>query len=175
MMRLLYRLRRSVALIICPEMGVEARLKAARAAGAFEVAVGQAKAISKQQRLSQEARILHKTNGELRVRGNRYWSEWMSHRAGEKIIAHFDPKDIHADVLIYSLAGQFMGPAKHCKRAGFFDLEDATATACNRTAVRKAAASPSPPNLPQESGLRLDFDPPLRQGAEAVISSTISP
>lgn len=27
---LLYRLRRSVALIICPEMGVEARLKAAR-------------------------------------------------------------------------------------------------------------------------------------------------
>lgn len=34
MMRL-SRLRRSVALFICPEMGVEARLKAARAAGEF--------------------------------------------------------------------------------------------------------------------------------------------
>ncbi|MFE3838850.1 hypothetical protein [Pseudogemmobacter sonorensis] len=32
-----YRLRRGVALIICPEMGVEARLKAARDAGAFDV------------------------------------------------------------------------------------------------------------------------------------------
>ncbi len=30
-----FRLRRSVALFICPEMGVEARLKAARARGAI--------------------------------------------------------------------------------------------------------------------------------------------
>ena len=36
-MSLFYRLRRSVALIICPEMGVEARLKAAREAGFFDM------------------------------------------------------------------------------------------------------------------------------------------
>lgn len=140
MTRLLYRLRRSVALIICPEMGVEARLKSARAAGAFEVAVGQAKAIVKQQPLLQEARILHKTNGTVQVRGKRYWSEWMTQRAGEKIVVHFDPEDIPADVLIYSQAGAFMGTAEYCDKVGFFDLRDAKAATRDRIALQ-----PSPP------------------------------
>lgn len=46
----------------------------------------------------------------------------MNEHAGEKIIARFDPEDLHAGVFVYSLAGAFMGPAECREKVGFFDL-----------------------------------------------------
>lgn len=72
--------------------------------------------------MGQEVRKLHRTHGELRLHKNRYWADWMNEHAGEKIVARFDPEDLHAGVFIYSLAGEFLGPADCREKVGFFDL-----------------------------------------------------
>jgi len=83
------------------------------------------KATAEQHRLwlmGQEVRKLHATHGELRIHGNGYWAPWMNEHAGQKIVARFDPEDLHAGVFVYSLAGEFLGPAECREPVGFFDL-----------------------------------------------------
>lgn len=83
------------------------------------------KATAEQHRLwlmGQEVRKLHQSHGELTIHGNRYWADWMNEHAGEKIVARFDPENLHAGVFIYSLAGAFLGPAECREKVGFFDL-----------------------------------------------------
>lgn len=83
------------------------------------------KATAEQQRLwlmGQEVRKLHKHNGAFRLFENSYWSDWMNEFVGQKVVARFDPEDLHAGLFIYSLEGEFLGPAECREKTGFFDL-----------------------------------------------------
>ncbi|WP_299370490.1 transposase domain-containing protein [uncultured Tateyamaria sp.] len=59
-------------------------------------------------------------NGELKVYGNRFWSEWMHEIAGQKVVARFDPDDLHQPIHIYALDGRYLGEASLVERGDFF-------------------------------------------------------
>ncbi|WP_039017319.1 transposase domain-containing protein [Halocynthiibacter namhaensis] len=82
------------------------------------------KASDEQRRLwlmGQEVLTLHKTHGRLSMLGNKYWSDWMNEFAGQKVVARFDPEDLHAGTYLYGLDGAFMGFAACEEKVGFFD------------------------------------------------------
>ena len=102
------------------------------------------KATPEQHRLwlmGQEVRKLHKHHGAFRLFENSYWSGWMNEHVGEQVVARFDPEDLHAGLFIYSLAGEFLGPAECREKTGFFDLVGAKTAARlkrqQRAAVKK--------------------------------------
>ncbi|ALF02134.1 transposase domain-containing protein [Salipiger abyssi] len=99
------------------------------------------KATPEQHRLwlmGQEVRKLHRTHGELTLHRNKYWADWMNEHAGEKVVARFDPENLHAGVYIYSLAGAFMGMSECSQKVGFFDLVGAKLHAKVKRQRRKA-------------------------------------
>ena len=83
------------------------------------------KATAEQHRLwlmGQEVRKLHATHGQLTLHDNRCHADWMSDYAGQKVVARFDPEDLHAGLYLYSLQGEFLGEAPCREKVGFFDL-----------------------------------------------------
>lgn len=99
------------------------------------------KATPEQHRLwlmGQETPTLHRTHGELTLHGNKYWADWMNEFAGQKVIARFDPENLHAGVYVYSLSGEFLGPAECREKVGFFDLVGAQLHARNKRQVKAA-------------------------------------
>ena len=61
------------------------------------------KASDEQRRLwlmGQEVLTLHRTHGRLSMLGNKYWSDWMNEFAGQKVVARFDPEDLHAGTYV---------------------------------------------------------------------------
>lgn len=102
------------------------------------------KATAEQHRLwlmGQEVRKLHQHHGALKLFENSYWSDWMNEYVGQQVVARFDPEDLHAGLFIYSLSGEFLGPAECRERVGFFDLVGAKTAAKlkrqQRAAVKK--------------------------------------
>jgi hypothetical protein len=71
-------------------------------------------------------------NGELSLLGSRYWSEWMYRIAGQKIVARFDPDNLHAGLHVYDLDGQYLGAAACVKKGDFFGVSDAREVARKR-------------------------------------------
>lgn len=99
------------------------------------------KATEEQRRLwmmGQHAGKLRRDNGQLRLYGNYYHSDWMSQRAGEKIVARFDPEDLHAGIYIYAADGGFLGFAECQQKVGFFDVTGARETARRNARIRRA-------------------------------------
>lgn len=75
------------------------------------------KATDEQRRLwlmGQQVVKLHAKHGQATFLGGEYWSDWMSEYAGQRVVARFDPEDLHAGVYVYGLDGGFLGhaPAK---------------------------------------------------------------
>jgi len=64
-------------------------------------------------------------NGEIKLYGNRYWSEWMYALANQKVVARFDPDDLHSPVHIYALNGAYQGEAAVLEKGVFFSKEAA--------------------------------------------------
>jgi putative transposase len=86
------------------------------------------KATEDQRRLwlmGQETGKLNKDNGQLQLFRNFYHSDWMSERAGKKIVARFDPEDLHSGVHIYELDGSYLGFAECRQKVGFFNATGA--------------------------------------------------
>lgn len=99
------------------------------------------KATPEQHRLwlmGQEVRQLHKHHGALKLFENSYWSDWMNEFVGQKVVARFDPEDLHAGLFIYALTGEYLGPAECREKVGFFDLVGAKMAA--RTKRQRRAA-----------------------------------
>ena len=83
------------------------------------------KATPEQHRLwlmGQEVRKLHRNHGGLMLFKNGYWSDWMNEHAGRRIVARFDPENLHAGVFIYTPEGEFLGQAECREKVGFWDL-----------------------------------------------------
>lgn len=99
------------------------------------------KATAEQRRLwlmGQEVRRLHATHGTLTLHHNGYWSPWMNEFAGQKVVARFNPEDLHEGLFIYSLAGEFLGEAECRHPVGFFDLVGARLHARQKSQRKKA-------------------------------------
>ena len=99
------------------------------------------KATAEQHRLwlmGQEVRKLQKHHGSFKLFDNSYWSDWMNEYVGQQVVARFDPEDLHAGLFIYTLAGEFLGPAECREKVGFFDLVGAK-TAARDKRLRRAA------------------------------------
>jgi hypothetical protein len=67
--------------------------------------------------------------GTVRLMGNEYWSDWMHEVAGQKIVARFDPADLHAGIHVYASDNRYLGAAECRQKAGFLSVEDARAHA----------------------------------------------
>jgi hypothetical protein len=78
-------------------------------------------------------------NGELALMGSRYWSEWMYRIEGQKVVARFDPEDLHAGLHVYDLDGQYLGHAACVEKGDFFGVADAREVARKRSAYMRAA------------------------------------
>jgi putative transposase len=99
------------------------------------------KATEEQRRLwlmGQQVGKLNRDTGQLRLYNNYYHSEWMSQHPNLKIIARFDPEDLHAGVYIYARDGAFLGFAECRQKVGFFDLTAAKETARRNARIKRA-------------------------------------
>lgn len=87
--------------------------------------------------MGQEVKSLHRSHGRMTLHKNKYWSDWMNEYAGQKVIARFDPEDLHSGAYIYALTGEFMGYAKCEEKIGFFSLEGAQETARKNAKIKR--------------------------------------
>lgn len=69
------------------------------------------------------------TNGQINFMGNRYWADWMSNITGQKVVVRFDRQALWDGLHIYSTSDAYLGFAPCMVKAGFFDMDDARATA----------------------------------------------
>lgn len=87
--------------------------------------------------LAPEPVMANRQDGSIKIMGNRYWSEALARHRGKKLVARFDPANLHADVLIYSLDGRRIGTAQCILPVGFNDRDAARETAKQRARIRK--------------------------------------
>jgi transposase InsO family protein len=86
------------------------------------------KATEEQRRLlllAAEAISAQRETGEIRLFGNRYWTEALGQVAGRKVMVRFDPDDLAADVHVYQLDGRYVASAPRREAAGFDDVAQA--------------------------------------------------
>lgn len=88
--------------------------------------------------MGQHVARLRKDNGQLRLYGNYYHSDWMSQRPGEQVVARFDPEDLHSGVHIYSAEGGYLGFAECRQKVGFFDVLGAKEEARRKARIKRA-------------------------------------
>ena len=81
---------------------------------------------------------LHRQSGQLRLFDNFYYSDWMSQSAGEKVVARFDPEDLHSGIYVYAVDGAFLGFAECRQKVGFFDVIGAKEDAKRRQRLKRA-------------------------------------
>ncbi|WP_425099169.1 transposase domain-containing protein [Tropicibacter sp. S64] len=86
------------------------------------------KATEEQQRLwllRGEGVRANRENGEIKIYGSRYWAEWMYQVAGQQVTVRFDPDDLAAGLLVYTMDGKFLGEAPVIRKGKFFGVADA--------------------------------------------------
>jgi hypothetical protein len=111
---------------------------------AFEASYAQApirKATAQQHRLwllAAEGVKARDRDGSVHIEGNRYWGEFLTQHLGAKLVARFDPQDLHADIHLYSLSGSYLGSAPCVEAAGFADVAAARDHARKRNAWLRA-------------------------------------
>lgn len=88
--------------------------------------------------LASESVMANRNDGSIRIMGNRYWCEALSHHKGQKIVARFDPANMHGNVLIYTLDGRKIGEAECQIAAGFNDRNAAREVAKQVNRKKKA-------------------------------------
>lgn len=79
----------------------------------------------------------NRDNGSIKIMNNRYWCEALSHYKGQKLVARFDPANMHGNVIIYTLDGRRIGEAECIVPAGFNDREAARDVAKQNKRKRK--------------------------------------
>lgn len=71
--------------------------------------------------LAAEAIQAHRTTGEFKLEGNRFWSEELTALRGQKLVVRFDPQALQNSVFVYRLDGTFVCEAPCLAAAGFAD------------------------------------------------------
>ena len=129
-------------------------------------------------------------DGALKLLGNRFWSEFLHHHRGDKLIARFDPENLLAGLHVYALDGRYLGFADVIEAVGFADAAAAREHARQRAIFMRSAriaakaerkmdaitragtlpeAEPAPMPVPKSSVVTGVFRP-SRMGASAHLS-----
>lgn len=138
------------------------------------------KATEEQRRLwmmAQQVGKLNSLNGQLRLFGNYYHSDWMSQHPGLKVVARFDPDALHEGMSIYAPDGAYLGFAECRQKVGFFSLIDARRTAKRKARIQRAErelAKAVAPLSPAELADRLTASA-APAAAEALSSKVVAP
>jgi transposase InsO family protein len=77
-------------------------------------------------------------NGEIKLFDSRFWAPWMHRIEGQKVVARFDPDNLHAGLHVYALDGAYLGEAAALVAGDFLSVEDAKDFARKRRAFEKA-------------------------------------
>lgn len=81
-----------------------------------------------------------KPTGEVHLRKNRFWAEFLTEHIGAKLTLRFDPDNIHDGVAIYDLESRYLGHAECIAKVGFLSEDAAREQNRKRTKfVRNAA------------------------------------
>jgi hypothetical protein len=97
----------------------------------------------------------------VQLLGNRYWSEFLSETAGQRVVARFDPQDLHAGLHIYTGDGRYLGFAECVELVGFDDTEKARERARNVKLLNR--------------GVRMQAEAEVRLSASDVAAALPSP
>lgn len=79
----------------------------------------------------------HKDHGSISIHGNRYWSEELSRRAGERVTVRFDPDNLHSAIDVYTPSGKFICSCPLWEKSGFDSVEEAAKAARRKSDWRK--------------------------------------
>jgi transposase InsO family protein len=80
-----------------------------------------------------------RNTGAVKVLGNSYWCQDLTHCAGQLVTVRFDPEDATQPVHVYDGAGRFVATADMWESTGFLDAEAAKRRAKLEADHRKAA------------------------------------
>ena len=75
--------------------------------------------------LAAEGVTCSRQDASISLHKNRYWSECLAPHAGRTVVVRFDPLDLHSNVHVYHLSGEYIGAAECIQAAGFGDTEAA--------------------------------------------------
>jgi hypothetical protein len=79
-----------------------------------------------------------RNTGAVWFQGNEFWAEWMQDIAGQRVVVRFDPANFMDGLHVYAADGGYMGHAPVRQKVGFFNMDEARATARARSAWMKA-------------------------------------
>ncbi|WP_316978010.1 transposase domain-containing protein [Shumkonia mesophila] len=77
-------------------------------------------------------------DGSIHLLGNRFWGEFLHERIGQKVVARFDPDDLHAGVHAYRLDGAYLGFAECWEAVGYLSVDQGREHNRDRKAWLKA-------------------------------------
>ena len=89
--------------------------------------------------LAAEQVLASKTDGSVRILGNRFWHAQLAHHMGKRLTVRFDPDAPRAGVQIETSTGRFVCSAPCIAEVGFVDQEAATKHARAKGAFEKAS------------------------------------
>lgn len=89
-------------------------------------------------KVSRHGTITLDAGGSLKGRKNRYYHEAMTQYIGQKLVARFDPLQLHESIEIYTLQGVRICTAECLERVGFGDTQAAREHKRKRTQATKA-------------------------------------
>lgn len=79
--------------------------------------------------LTAEQQRVDKRTGEVKLAGNRYWSDGCGQLHGQLVTVRFDPDNLHSEIYLYDNAGAYLTTAELIADTGFADTAAAKATA----------------------------------------------
>lgn len=88
--------------------------------------------------LAPETVTANRNDGSIRIMGNRYWCEALTRYKGKKLVARFDPANMHGNVIVYTCDGRRIGEAECLVPAGFNDRDAAREVAKQKARRKKA-------------------------------------
>ena len=77
--------------------------------------------------LAAEGVLCARTDGSIRLEGNRFWAEFLSGHRGKRVAVRFDPQSLHDDLHVYAQDGRYLGAAPVIEAVGFDNADAARA------------------------------------------------
>ena len=134
--------------------------------------------------MAAEAVTPKRTSGEIHLNNNRYWCEELTEYRCQKVTVRFDPDNLHSEVWVYTLDGEFIALAPCIAATGFNDTQAAREHNRKRKQFVKAgkqqlkamrdmdALSAAIPNVSvdEPDKVHVTFSKPIREQQKTVIA-----
>ncbi|MGR3466533.1 MAG: transposase domain-containing protein [Shimia sp.] len=102
---------------------------------------------------------------QVKLQGNFYYSPWLIERAGQELVARFDPEDLHRGIDMFDKDGRHLGFLECRSKVGFRDMDAARETTRRRARELKLTRELAELHAPipvAELGAALDrAEPPM--------------